>query len=59
MPDNPAWIFVIGLVVMCNREQLRSREKTTGSQFIGILNGQKSALGSNEPEKLKVTVEWD
>lgn len=37
----------------------RFQEKSTESQAIGTLYVQKSAFGSKEPKKVKVTVEWD
>lgn len=37
----------------------RFQEKTSGSQGIGSLYIQKSVFGSKEPEKVKVTVEWE
>jgi hypothetical protein len=36
----------------------RFQEKATGEPSIGILYVQKSVFGSNEPKKLKVTMEW-
>ena len=37
----------------------RFQEKGAGNPVIGVLYVQKSVFGSNEPKKLKVTVEWE
>ena len=37
----------------------RFQEKDFGNPAIGTLYVQKSVFGSNEPKKLKVTVEWE
>ena len=37
----------------------RFQEKSFGSPVIGTLYVQKSVFGSEEPKKVKVTVEWE
>jgi hypothetical protein len=37
----------------------RFQEKAYGNPVIGTLYLQKSAFGSKEPKKVKVTVEWE
>ena len=37
----------------------RFQERGSGNPAIGTLYVQKAVFGSNEPKKLKVTVEWE
>ena len=37
----------------------RSQERDSRNPAIGTLYVQKAVFGSNEPKKLKVTVEWE
>ena len=41
------------------KNTFRFQEKSAGNPVIGTLYLQKSVFGSNEPRKLKVTVEWE